>query len=192
MMVVEGVSPDAFIAIDQHERRQMTDALKLRKKLVEEAKLFLLLLGGEQCQNPTIAMVGEICCEIAADSDYLADACNTTRAIYSSAAMRCAAILLMLEGRHKRQLIGAKYRDLVLHNSESWTKTMHAFARQVSNDKINTAIGRSRYDLFARGLLALDPSHSSHTRITIDDAAMKKARDRVSIVLGSRGMQAAA
>lgn len=184
MMVTEGLSEDAFIAIDQHERRSMSDALKIPRKLSEEAKLFIRLLGGQLAQNPTLAQVGEMSSEIQSDSDYLRQTCGTSRKIMSSVPMRCAAILTMIESPRIRDVVANTYRDLVLHNTEHWTKTMHAFGRQVVGGDVRTTSHKDRIDLFSRGLIVFNPTKSALSKIQINDNRIALDEQRVRSIFG--------
>lgn len=177
-MVVEGLSDDAFEAIDQHERRTAADALKLPRVLIEEARFFIALQGGTANGNSTLREVGEMASEIEHDSSKLTEACPTRRAIYASVSMRCAAILLMLEKPKSTIEILQKYRNFVLQKTEEWSSSMHAFGRQAAAGKLLARDYKERADLFARGLIALDPASNDLLRIQVNDAEVV-ARQRV-------------
>lgn len=179
MMVTEGLSREAFEAIDQHERRTMADSLKMRRTLTDEARLFITLRGGDQCTNPTIQEVGEMCTQIEETSDALDQVCSTRTKVFSSAPVRCAAIVLMMEKPGAKHYVLNAYRALVLSHSEEWMPVMHAFGRQVAGGAISTTGGLGRLDLFARALIALDPARAETKRIQIDKGFELALRERL-------------
>ncbi len=187
VLVVEGLDPAAFKAVDQHERRSMSDALKLDRRLTEEAKMFLLIAGGDTAAQPTLDEVFDACGDIEQEHESLLSSCNTVKAIFSSAPIRAAAITLMAERPANITVVGWKYRDLVLERTEVWTRTMHAFGRQARDGKtVNTASTPGRLDLYARALAALDPDRSGLSKIQIDDVALRLARERGAAVIGRK------
>lgn len=184
IMVTEGLGDDAFIAIDQHERRSVADALKVDRKVTEEAKFFIHIMGGAMSNNPTNAQVGEMCAEIHADSAYLRSVCGTTRKLMSSTPIRCAAIITMIQYPRLRGIVSQTYRNLVLHETESWSKTMHAFGRQVASGDVRSGGGRERIDLFSRGLIVFDPTKANLSKIQISEARTNQDAERVISVFG--------
>lgn len=179
MMVTEGISREAFEAIDQHERRTMADSLKLRRGLTDEARLFINLRGGDQCTNPTIQEVGEVCAQIEEKSDALDHFCSTRTKIYGSTPVRCAAITLMMEKPGVQTYILNAYRAMALSHSEEWAPVMHAFGRQVGGGLVNPSNNLGRLDLFARALIALDPARAETKRIQIEKGVDLVLRERV-------------
>lgn len=182
MMVTEGISREAFEAIDQHERRSMADSLKMRRKLVDETRLFINLRGGDQCSNPTIQEVGEVAAYIEDASNVLDHICSTKAKIFGSASVRCAAIFLMLEKPDSQHYVLNAYRSMVLGHSSEWKPAMHALGRQAFGGALSTT-GLGRIDLFARALIALDPARSEVKRIQIDKGFEVVLRDRVRRVI---------
>jgi hypothetical protein len=189
MMVTEGLKPEAFEAIDQHERRSMHDALRKDRKVLEVAKFFVFLRSGGP-NNPTLLEIGEMCGLIEGVHALLLSRCNTAQKLYSSVPMRAAACLLLIE--HEDDLIFgdevcAAYRALVLGRTEEWTPAMHAFGRQVSTGLCGAGDYRQRIDLFARGLIALDSTKKGLTKIQVNNAPVM-ARYRVRQVFGGDDM----
>lgn len=185
IVTVEGLSPKTFEAIDQHERRSISDALRLNRSLTEEAKMFFLLRGGDGSANPSLAEIAEVCGDIAEEHDLLEQFCSTRRAIYSAVPVRCAAITLMVEAPRNAPAILSAYRDLVLCKTEVWTRAMHAFGRQVNHGKtISTSASIGRIDLFARALAALDPARKELSKIQIDESTIFMARKRAAAAIG--------
>lgn len=183
MMVTEGISREAFEAIDQHERRSMADSLKMRRTLTDEARLFITLRGGDQCTNPTIQEVGEVASQIEEASNALDHVCSTRTKVFSSAPVRCAAIMLMMEKPGVQPYVLNAYRAMVLSHSETWMPAMHAFGRQIAGGVVSTTGGLPRIDLVARALIALDPARAETKRIQIDKGFDLALRERVKRVI---------
>lgn len=191
MMVTEGFDPRAFEAIDQHERRSISDALRLDRSLTEEAKMMLMLMGGDMSSNPSLHEIAEVCGDIEHEHDKLQSHCSTRVAGMSAVSVRCAAIVLMLEQPSASMQVLQAYRDLVLRKTELWTPVMHAFGRQVSAKKTGSATTAARLDLFARAMVALDPARARLSKIQIDDAAISLAKRRASVAMGIKRKDAA-
>jgi len=183
LMVTEGLSPEAFEAIDQHERRSAADALRQDKKLIEVAKMFLSIAGGGLRLNPTILQLGEVAAIIEDAHAALVKACPTTRKLYSSAPMRAAAVMLMLERPDKSEQIIETYRNLVLAHSELWTPVMHSFNRQINTNISNSGSSAVRIDIVARGLVVLNPDKSDLSKVQIKDSAIADLRARTLAIL---------
>lgn len=184
MVVTEGLSQEAFAAIDQHERRSLADALKLGRDLTEEARMLLSMMSGDDAAHPTLEKLAEVADDIKAEHSMLLSACATRRAIFSAVPVRVGAITLMLEQPYSASLICQAYRDLVLSKTEKWSPAMHAFGRQVAGGKANST-GTGRVDLFARALAALDPARRSLSKIQIVSTEVAKQRARSA--LGVKG-----
>ena len=166
MLVVEGLNPKSFHAIDQHERRTVQDAMKKPKKTIEEAKLFIRMSGKENYQHPTLRDIAGVVLSIQSISEMIAETAPTNTAIFSSAAMRCAAIILIMTGVEPVIVI-ENYRVLVNRNTNAWSPVMHAFYRQVMSKKITTKDDLARYDLFARGLTVLNPKCANLSKVQV-------------------------
>lgn len=189
LMVTEGLSDEAFIAIDQHERRSAADALKKHVNVVEEAKFFISVLGGANAKSPTIGRVGEMVSEITAQSEFLRMVCSSKKKTFSSVGVRCAAILLMTEKHGDQATIADYYRRMVLRHTETWTPVMHAFNRQV--DEVTGAHNKKRnksVDLFLRSLVAFDPDKKNLTKIQLSANSASQARERVRHAFWDAGL----
>lgn len=179
IMVTEGLHPSAFDAIDQHERRAMHDALKMKRHLVEEAKFLLYMAGGGIGGKPTLAEVSEAASELEEYSDKLNDAYATKVKIVTAVPMRLAAMTLMKEFPSKTQEILHKYRTLGMMKSELYTPIMHAFDRQIRLNQLQTVDQNGRMDVLIRGLRVLDPKHANTTRIQVASDAVASVRERL-------------
>jgi hypothetical protein len=158
LMVVEGLSKEAFAAIDQMERRSVADALKERQELTEEAKFLLSVAGGHNGCHPTISDIHDALEAIKEHSDYLYEVAPTRRKVVGAASMRVAAIMLMNANPLQREKVAKIYRIFSLGRTEDYTPIMHAFNRQIADGKIRTTGAEDRTDLFRRALVVLDPN----------------------------------
>lgn len=181
MLVVEGLDPKAFDAIDQHERRSMADALRLDKHLIEEAKMLILIMGGASGAQPTIVEVAEVACLISDAASKLRGI--GMRKIFSAVPVRSAAVLLCVEKPKAADEIVARYKAMILHHTEKWSPAMHAFGRQVAQGGVSSSSAAGRADLFCRALKALDPSQGSLSKIQLSESSISSASARVRNVL---------
>lgn len=180
MMVTEGLSAEAFDAIDQHERRSVADSLRIDRALTEEAKFFLSLRG---ITSPTLLEIGEVSGFIEPQHNFLRSVCATATKIYSSVPMRCAAEVLMLERPAISETVAQKYRDLVLLRTDQFSPAMQALDRQVRSGAVSTSRGSARLDLFCRALAALDPARNCLSKIQVNEGTVEVARARAVSVL---------
>ena len=158
LMVVEGLSKEAFAAIDQMERRSVSDAIKMRRELTEEAKFMITVAGGHNCKHPTINDIRDASEAIVEHSDYLYEVAPTRRKIVTSVSMRVAAIMLMNANPTQVEKIADIYRIFSLARTEDYTSIMHSFHRQVADGKLEANGHENRMDLLRRALVVLDPS----------------------------------
>lgn len=184
MMVTEGLSPEAFDAIDQHERRSVADALRIDRALADVARMLIVARGGEGSSNPTILEVGEVSSTVERLHEQLMEACSSRRAIFTSAPVRAAALVLMNEKPALAPQITQNYRIFALEHSEEWPRVMHAFNRQCRKGDISTSGHTARLDLMARALVALDPSRAHLSKIQIDADSIASVRQRAIGLIG--------
>ena len=190
IMVTEGLSDAAFEAIDQHERRSISDALRVDRTVTECARLMLACGSGHAI--PTVLDVGEACATIQAMHDQIMAACGTKRAIFGSAPARCAAILLMDMRPTKSAQVVENYRNLVLGHSELWTPVMHTFNRQCANGNVRTNCYAERMDLMARAFIVLDPARANQTRIQVNEESIIAIKQRALRLIQQEGATDAA
>ena len=183
IMVTEGLSKSAFEAIDQHERRSVADALRLDRPLTECARFFIECRGGKG-SGATILEIGEVCGVIQDKHLKLIEACNSRRALVTSVAVRCAAILLMDMRPTKTQQIINNYRILALGHSEEWEPALHAFNRQCIQGAVTANNYKGRSDLMTRAFIALDPTRSASTKIQVSEEAIRACRQRAIRLIG--------
>lgn len=175
MMVTEGLPRQVFDALDRHERRSMADSLRIPKSVVEVANLLLQIGSGET--SPLPRDVDEVACQIIDTHSSLP---NSKRPIVSAAPMRAAAVMLMNEMPAQADIVVERYAHIVHHKTERWTQTMHAFGRQVAQGSIGGSSILKRNDLFARGLIVLDPTRPPVSKLQVKDPAWASRRVRAA------------
>ena len=97
----------------------------------------------------------------------LVEYCGTSKKVYSSAHVRSAAVLLVMDGYQEDQVF-KMYRDVLLQRYEDLPPVGLAFIRQVTDGKCSATKGG--HDLLARALKFLNPNNSSLTKIQIGEA----------------------
>lgn len=184
IMVTEGLSPDAFEAIDQHERRSAADALRVDRPLADVARMLLLARGGHGCASPTILEIGEASSAVEHLHSQIMASCSSRRVLFTSAPVRAAAMILMDEKPSIASQVLHNYRILALAHSEEWPRVMHALNRQFTKGLIGSGGYGSRMDLLVRALAALDPARAHLSKIQVPDEAIVSARRRAARLIG--------
>lgn len=175
MMVTWGVAADAFAYLDGGVPRSMSDRLKMPRNLVEAANFTLLLTGDKRA---TAEELRRACETLAPTFQRIVVACGAISKIASSVPVRVSAAVLMLEQPLKAESVLTTYRALVLRHYDDMSPAAKAFVRQIDTGRMSS---RDRIDLFARGLVAMDPDRSEVTRVQINDQEV--ARKRAASVL---------
>jgi hypothetical protein len=165
MVVFKDVPNEAFSVLDIGVKRSIADSTGLSKKTAEVCRLAAaIFFGGTIVPGQVITIAESGLAEV---HDRLQLYCGSTAAYYSSAPIRLAACLLLMDG-HREDHVFDLYRKLVLQQTEDMPPAGHAFSRQV-NTKTITASGSGTLDALARGLKVLHPNNSALTKIQIGD-----------------------
>lgn len=180
MMVTEGLSPEAFEAIDQHERRNVADALRVDRLLTDVARFLLLARGGHTAASPAVLEIGEACSAVEHLHSQVIASCSSRKVLFTSAAVRVAAMILIAEKPAMAPQVLHNYRILALSHSEEWPRVMHALYRQFSNGMVSTAGLSARMDLLSRAVVALDPARANLSKIQIDQDTITATRLRAA------------
>lgn len=163
-LAVYGLPKAAFGVIDIGIKRSIADSTGLDKKCAEAARLAALKTFGGTIMPDMVAQVAR--CGFAEIHSRLLEYCGTSRAVYSSAPMRLAACLLVMDGYSEAGIFQI-YRRLLLQHFGDMNPIEHSFVRQISERKM-TAMKPS--DLMARALKVLNPANGAITRIQVSDA----------------------
>lgn len=160
LLVVTGLEEEAFSVIDVHIKRTLADTTRLTKRTAEVGRLYskILLLN----QHPTSAQV----CEVAkagmeAMHEKLVAHCGSTRAFYTSAGVRGAAVVLMMAG-HDHDKVFKNYSNMALENFSEMNGLSQSLVRMVNAGKVRSNDQRM---VFACSLKALNPDNDQLIRL---------------------------
>lgn len=172
MFVFNGVPDEAFSVIDTGVKRSIPDTTGLPKKTAEAARFIAVLNGGNSaCTAQTVRHVADSGVEEI--HDRLMAYCQTTRAVFSAAPVRVAAVLLVMDG-HPESAVFKTYADTLHQRFDSTPPVAQSFIRQVIAGKVSAS---RHLDLLARALKFLNPSNSELTKIQCTDADASAAAE---------------
>lgn len=166
VFVFNGVPEQAFSVLDIGVKRTVADTTGLSKKTSEAARfLTALKFGGSYTPTLVSAVAAAGVEEI---HERLQAYCSTTRAIFSSAPVRSAAVLLVMDG-YPEEVVFKAYADTLNQRFDVMTPVAQSFVRQVIAGKI-AAFGGKHLDLLARALKFMNPQNAELTKIQCTDA----------------------
>lgn len=176
MLVVTGLSSTAFMAIDIGVKRALSDVTGLTKGEAEVCRLACALLSGSTSATPQ-RVLGIARAGVVDTHRVLVDHCPTTTKFFSSAPMRLAAVVRILEG-HPISWVIETYGHLVWLHVDDWTPLGRALVKQVMQGH---AIATNTTDTLARGLRVFDSSEQQKnaTKMQISDASLAAAVETV-------------
>ena len=165
MFVFNGIPESAFSVIDIGVKRSVQDTTGLTKKTGEAARfLATLRFGGGTSPQQVMAVAQAGVEEI---HERLMSYCSTTKAIFSSAPVRSAAVLLVMDG-HSEAAVFKVYADTLNQRFEEMPSVAQGFVRQVIAGKLTANNGR--LDLLARALKFLNPQNADLVKIQCTEA----------------------
>lgn len=182
LMVTVGMSPDAFSVIDVGAKRSLSDNTGIEPRVSEPLRLATSwLYGSANCTPARCLHVGSggllsILTEIVNFS-------GTARRYYSSAPMKLAAAVLIMDGFEKDHAL-EQYRALTTLDFDSMSSASKALIRQVEN---GIAQASKSQDTFARGLCVFDASKRNLTKIQVSDTSVSDAMAYLKRTIG-RGL----
>lgn len=168
MFVFKGLDPKGFMAIDVGVKRSVSDTTGLEKSTAEVCRKLAAIAGftGSTCttsqQVVEVADVG-----VKEIHERLIEYCGTSKKIYSSAAVRAAAVTLVMDG-YPEDKVFKMYRDVLLLRYEDLPPVGLAFIRQVTEGRCSASAGG--HDLMARALKFLNPNNAGLTKIQVSEA----------------------
>lgn len=186
-VVVYGIPVDAYEVIDIGVKRTYADRLDMPKAVSEVISLGCYYAIGER--SPSVdQMRPYIRTRLTDIAQDLVSACVSNRRYYSSAPMKLAACITVMDGGDADFVFG-QYRALVLFDINAMTQASRALVRQVENDNVKAV---NTEDTLARGLRVFDQSRSGISKIQINESHASEARKYVASVLRRAiGMEAA-
>lgn len=177
-VVVYGIPVDAYEVIDIGVKRTYADRLDMPKSISEVISLGCYYAIGER--SPSVDQMRPYIqtrfTDIVQD---LVSSCVSNRRYYSSAPMKLAACITIMDGGDADFVFG-QYRALVLFDINAMTQASRALVRQVENDNVKSV---NTEDTLARGLRVFDQSRSGISKIQISEAHASEARKYVASVL---------
>lgn len=170
MMVTVGLDPESTIAMDQGALRTLADITGLDKRVAEALRLATTIALGDH--KPTAPQVRTVAAGgIEAILSDLIHHCGSTRRYYSSAPMKLAAALTIMDGGSHGFVFG-QYRALVDLDFDNMTAIAKALVRQVD---VGRVAALNTPDALARGLRVFDANRATMTHIPVTAEATTAA-----------------
>lgn len=188
ILVVTDVDDEAFKVIDSGVKRTLSDLTGMNQRTAEVCRVISRMVypgmsttSAEQALTIYNCGVGEI-------HDNLLECCGKNVAILSSALVRTAAVVLIMDG-HNQQEVKQKYANLCNQKFNELPLIAHAFLRQVSEHRVSA---NNKSDLLARALKVFNTEYESVNRLQISDseatAANAFVRNVVRTALSKQGV----
>lgn len=189
LMVTAGLPAIAFEAIDQGLKRSHSDVLRIDQGHAALARTLAVLYNTSRAGITSQYLIPFVE-GTRAPYAMLVDFCPKHQKLWSSAPVRSAAVLRLLNGGD-RDYICMAYYSLVHMEFDSMAPVVQTLFRQITG----TAGKTSSLDLFARAFKAFDIRNSSLDKIQINDTARVASLAREIIanrVLGQKKAPATA
>ena len=173
--VTTGQNEDTFDAIDIGVGRTMGDVYGISFELVAAGRFFAKIANGSTMQGLTNQSTKPYVDWVLPEFQELITFCPKVTKIWSSSAVRCAAIYQMKRG-HDSDFVKVAYHSLIHADIESMPFAAQALMRQYMSGKIVSA---RTQDLFIRALRAFDSSNNKRVNsIAVHDQAASIAKVR--------------
>lgn len=185
MMVTRGLSKAAFDVIDQGLKRSHGDALNIPAGLASVAR-YLATIVETSRSGITSQYLVPFVHGVEAPYAKLTSFCSKSTKTWSSAAIRSAAILRMLNGGDHDYICISYY---ALNHAEfgSMSPAVQSLYRQV----VKTAVSPRGFDLFGRAFKAFDFRKQNVERLQINDTSSVAVAARAIIQTKVLGMKKA-
>lgn len=177
MFVFRGVPDNAFKVIDVGVKRKTEDLTGLPKKTAEACRFMSTLIhGGNVTAQTTLDVADAGAAEL---HERLMSHCSKTKAVYTTAPIRAAAIALVLDGYSETEVF-TTYGNLVFQKFDELPPIAYSFIRQVNDKKLGI---RNHLDVLARALKVLNPNNKNLTRVNVSQADGSAASEYVRTIL---------
>nr|WP_223959104.1 hypothetical protein [Burkholderia diffusa] len=157
--------------IDNGYKRAAADMIGRSSREVEVARLIVTIFSKV---SPTPTLLLPICERIEPHHTALVRFCNTRTRVWSSAPVRTAAVLTMMN-HGDEDYVQLVYRALVTNDLNDMPKSARALISAQLRGQIKAS---NTYDLFCRCLKVFDATKESVTRVQINDPSAMIARLR--------------
>lgn len=167
---------EVFRAIDGGYKRSAADMIGRDRREVEVARLIFEMFGGF---TPTPTAMIPVCERIAPWHSDLVSFCNARSRTWSSAPVRTAAVLTMMNDGDA-DYVRLVYRALVTNDLPGMPRSAQALVTAYLRGQLTV---HPPYDIFCRCLKVFDPGKESLTKIQIKDqsAMIAQVRDFVGV-----------
>lgn len=172
MLVTRELENDAFMAIDLGLKRTAADVLREQPRLAEVARFLAALVNiNKSSVTPTFLL--PFVEYVRASHDELTDFCPSASKTWSSAPVRSAAVIQLINGANS-DYVKAIYRALIIQDFTSMPPVAQAFFRMGLNGSVSAS---GRLDMFCRSLKVFQPENSNLRMIKINqDATLQTVR----------------
>ena len=166
ILVSISVPTDAFKAMDNGVKRNMSDLTKLPRQIVDPLNLIVLLINVDKKVHPeqVLKMVRET--DVFNILQELIDYCGTSRVFYSAACVKAAAYLAIKRGQRKDYVFDI-YANLIHQRFDKLPSIAHCLIRQVNAKKVATS--GERITTIAKCAKVFDIRNANITRLYISE-----------------------
>lgn len=176
MMVTTDVEEGVYKLLDTGLRRSPSDLLGISQGLASVSRYMAIVYNGHNT-GVTADFLVPFVKRLTPFYEDLIFFCPTAQKTWSSACVRSAAIVRMMEGED-RDYIKIIYHALVHAEFDAMPPVAQCLFRQHLDGKANVRT----YDMFARALKVFDKSYSQLNKIQISDSSNAVARAREVLV----------
>lgn len=172
MLVTRGLEDDAYMAIDLGLKRTAADVLREHPRIAEVSRFLAALVNNNKSAvTPTFLL--PFVEYIRPYHDELTDFCPTASKTWSSAPVRSAAVLQLVNGANS-DYVKAIYRALIHQDFQAMPSVAQAFFRAGLNGTVSAS---ARMDMFCRSLKVFQPESANLRQIKINqEAALASVR----------------
>jgi len=177
-IIVLDIPTDAFEVIDTGIARSCADRLELPQNIADTLRLGTKYATGSQ--QPTVAQIRTTSSTgLLSTVTSLLEYCGAKRKYFSTAPIKLAAAITLIEGG-RREFVMGQYRALCLLDFTNMTRSAQALVRQVNSGKSHANITE---EALARGFRVFDEDRVDVSRIQVSATDRLAAVDRVRTVL---------
>lgn len=179
-LIVFGLSEVSFEHEDTGITRTLADLMRLDRRVAEPVR-FAASIALSTRKLTTNLIWPFFNCGLGSALDTLIHFCGTKQRYFSSAPLKLAACIKIMDGE-SADFVMSQYRAMVLLDYEAMTAASMSLARQVQSLKVHST---THDDSLARGLKVFERARAGISKIQISDADVAAARAYVRDVLNN-------
>lgn len=184
MRVTFGQDVTSFDAVDQGVLRNVSDIIGINKRVADAVRLgAVMATGNARVSIPQVRKTAETGLQSALIG--LINHCGSVRRYFSSAPMKLAAAITIMDGGH-REYVYSQYRALCTIGIDEMAPIAKALFKQVESGSVSA--GNTR-DALARGLRVFDVARQEASKVQVSEDDCGAASARVKSVIVSRWQQ---